>query len=96
MDKTISVNLVEPDFVQVGELQASIRGRANARSAVIDLAGNSKTITETAADASEQQVKFKTEFRLVSFKFSSNELDGTYEAGDNIAHMSVGDGRSTQ
>lgn len=95
-NKTISVNLVEPDFVQAGDLQVSIRGRANARSAVIDLGDNTKTITETAADADEQVTKFKTEFRLVSFKFESNELDGNYEAGDNVAHMSVGDGRFTQ
>lgn len=95
-NKSISLSIIEPDFVQVGPLQVAIRGRANARSPVIDLADNVKTITEVATNAEEQISRFKTEFRLVSAKFSSNTINGDYQAGDNIAHIDVGDGRITQ
>ena len=95
-NKAISVELVEPDFVQTGDLTVTAHGRANARSDVVDLADNVKTITEAAADASEQVIRFKTEFRLLSFKFESNALDGDYQAGDNVAHIQPGDGRVTQ
>lgn len=95
-DKAISVDFVEPDFVQSEDLRLTVAGRANARSPQIILPVNTRIFADVAADADDQVVRFKSEFRLITFKFDSNVLDGDYQAGENIAHIQPGDERITQ
>lgn len=96
-DAAISIDIVEPDFVQSGNLTLTLRGRANARAPIIDdLPKNAQIITPVAANSDQQIARFKTEFRLLSFRFESNEAGGTYQAGETLAHMQAGDRKITQ
>lgn len=94
VDASMRVARVEPDFVQAGSLQMTVRGRANARTSVVT--SEVKTITEVAADAAEQTVPLKEVRRLMSFRFESNEAGGDYEMGETLAHVGPADGRITQ
>lgn len=98
-DIALRIAEMEPDFVQVGDLTATLRGRANARAKIID--SDSQTITEqqppaVGVAATEQLAYFKNAFRLVSFRFESNTPAGDYQLGQTIAHVEKADGRKTQ
>lgn len=93
-DKALGVSIVEPDFVQVGEMTLTIRGRTNARSDVYDAPAIPFPATATTPD--EQITRMKENRRLLSFKFASNTLDGTYQMGEIIGHVQKTDGRITQ
>lgn len=93
-DKCLAVSIVEPDFVQAGDMTLTIRGRANARSTVYD--SEALPITAVAANADEQIVRMKEERRLLSFRFDSNVIDGGYQMGEIIGHIKKTDGRITQ
>lgn len=94
VDKEYRVAIVEPDFVQSGDLTCTVFGRANARSELIE--HPPLTITEVAADAAEQVVRLKKNGRLLSFKFATNTVGGNYETGRVIGHIEQTDGRVTQ
>lgn len=89
----LSVTVIEPDFVQLGDMSVTVRGRANSRSPQDDLPP--VTFPAVAATAADQTVKVKAARRLMSFKFESNTLGGDYQAGDTYAHLDTGDGRIT-
>lgn len=93
-NKSLRIELVEPDFVQVGDLSMTVRGRANARAAVYD--DSPKTITAAAANADEQVIRLKQNRRLLSVKFESNTIDGDFQMGDILAHIEPTDERVTQ
>lgn len=90
-DKALRVGLVEPDFVQSGNLTLTVEGRQNARAATVSSA--SYTITPTASTSAEQTVPLKEVRRLMSFKFESNVAGGDYQMGDTLAHIQEDEGR---
>ena len=90
-DKSLRVARIEPDLVQVGDMTIQVKGRANAKAAVID--GPIETIFETPSTPDEETVKFKDVRRLMSFKFESNTGGGNYELGKTYAHIEPADGR---
>lgn len=94
----VSVEIVEPDFLQTGNLSLTVRGRSNARAPIIDQLDNVQTIIPSPAgvSADEQVARFKTQFRLLSFKFESNVAGGTYQSGETIAQVQPGDDKITQ
>ena len=94
VDKALSVAVIEPDFVQSGDLELTIRGRANSRTSIRD--SSQKTIPESASTPDEQIVRLKEHRRLMSFKFGSNTLGGDYQAGESLAHIQPDDGRITE
>ena len=89
--KTLSVARIEPDFVQTGDMTVTVRGRPNARATPVD--GDSVTFSDTAATPTDQTVKVKDSFRLMSFRFESNTPGGNYVAGETYAHIEQTDGR---
>jgi len=93
-DKAIRMERIEPDFVQVGNMTVQIRGRANARSPVIE--GPSFLFGDTATGAQDQTVPIKNTFRLLSLKFSTNVVGGNYQLGETVGHIEPADGRITQ
>jgi hypothetical protein len=93
-NKQLRIERMEPDFVQAGNLQLTVRGRANSRSTVYD--SEVFTIPETAANAGQQTVPLKENRRLMSFKFSTNELDGNFQMGETFGHVEPTDSRVTQ
>jgi hypothetical protein len=93
-NKALRIERTEPDFLQTGDMTITVRGRANARSPVLD--GTSVTFPDTATTAEEQTVPLKDTYRLLSLKFETNEVDGDYQLGETLGHIEPSDGRMTQ
>lgn len=84
-NQAIRVDILEPDFVQSGNMTVQMTGRANAKSKEIE--GEIKTIFANPATPDQQLVYFKDQRRELRFKFTSNELGGDYQMGQIIAHI---------
>lgn len=89
-DKALQILVMEPDFVQSGNMTVQVRGRRNARSQEVN--GDPHIITETATTVEEQIVYFKDQRRELRFYFESNVLGGDYQMGTILAHVQPGDG----
>lgn len=90
VNKALQVLMMEPDFVQTGDMTVQVRGRANARAPEVD--GESKTIVAVPQTPQEQVVYFKDQRRELRFYFESNTLGGDYQMGQVMAHLQPGDG----
>lgn len=78
---------IELDFNQTGDLTLTVIGNQNARAP--DEISDPVTIPDPAnalAPAS-QVIELKEERRQMRFKFESNTLGGSYEAGENYLHL---------
>lgn len=84
------VVMLEPDFVQSGDMTVQVRGRSNARAPEVD--GEVMTFPDTATTPSEEVVFLKTQRRELRFRFESNTINGNYELGLTLAHVQPGDG----
>jgi hypothetical protein len=89
-NKALQVLMVEPDFVQSGDMEMQVTGRANARAP--EVFSEVKTIYETPPTPQDQVVYFKTQRRELRFRFESNTLGGDYQMGFVMAHVQSGDG----
>ena len=89
-NKALQVLMLEPDFVQSGDMTVSVRGRANARAPEVN--GVTMTFPETPQTPQEQVVFLKTQRRELRFRFESNAIGGDYQAGLILAHVQPGDG----
>ena len=90
VNKALQVLMVEPDFVQSGDMTLAVRGRANARAPEVN--GEPMTFTEEALTPQGQVVFLKTQRRELRFRFESNTLGGDYQMGLVLAHVQPGDG----
>jgi hypothetical protein len=89
-NKALQVLMIEPDFVQTGDMLVQTSGRANARAAQVY--GPEMTFADTATTPQEQVAYMKTQARQLRFKFTSNTLGGDYQMGTVLAHVREGDG----
>jgi len=89
-NRALQVLMVEPDFIQSGDLTMTVIGRANARAP--DVEGEPRTIVETPATAAEQVVYFKEQRRQLRFRVESNVIGGDYQMGHVLCHVQEGDG----
>jgi hypothetical protein len=89
VNKAIQVLMLEPDFVQSGDMTVAVRGRANARSPEVN--GEEKTIYENPQTPQEQVIYFKEQRRELRFRFTSNTVGGNYQMGLVLAHTQPGD-----
>ncbi|MDI9410174.1 MAG: hypothetical protein QM519_01410 [Bacteroidia bacterium] len=89
-NKAIQVLMLEPDFVQSGDLTVRVVGRANARSPEVET--EEHVIVETPQTPQEQVVYFKTQRRELRFRFASNAIGGDYQMGLILAHIQPADG----
>ena len=93
-NRALQVLMVEPDFVQSGDLTMQVRGRNNARSAEV----NGDVLTFVAdpgsVDPRQEVVYVKTQRRELRFRFESNTIGGDYQMGSPLAHVQPGDGRT--
>jgi hypothetical protein len=90
INKSMQVLMLEPDFVQSGDMTVQVMGRANARAPEVN--GIIMTFPETPETPQEQVVFLKTQRRELRFRFESNTLGGNYQAGLILAHVQPGDG----
>jgi hypothetical protein len=88
--RALQVLMLEPDFVQSGDMTVEVRGRANARAPEVN--GPAKTFVETPQTPQEQVVYFKEQRRELRFRFTSNCVGGDYQMGLVLAHLQPGDG----
>jgi len=89
-NKALQVLMIEPDFVQSGNLTMQVTGRANAKAP--EVFSEIKTIYETPPTPQDQVVYFKTQRRELRFRFESNAIGGNYQMGLVLAHVQPGDG----
>lgn len=89
-NKALQVLMLEPDFVQSGDMTVQVRGRANARSPEVN--GDVKVIYETPPIPQDQVIYFKDQRRELRFRFESNVIGGDYQMGICLAHLQPADG----
>jgi hypothetical protein len=89
-NKALQVLMLEPDFVQVGDLTVQVKGRANARAPEVD--GEVKTIFQTPSIPQQQVIYFKDQRRELRFRFESNVIGGDYQMGLCLGHLQPADG----
>lgn len=89
-NRAMQVLMVEPDFVQSGDMLLQVRGRANARAPEVN--GDVLSFPDTASTPQEQVVFLKTQRRELRFRFESNTVGGDYQMGQVFAHVQPGDG----
>jgi hypothetical protein len=90
INKSMQVLMLEPDFVQSGDMTVQVMGRANARAPEVN--GLIMTFVENPQTPQEQVVFLKTQRRELRFRFESNTLGGDYQMGLVLAHVQPGDG----
>jgi hypothetical protein len=90
INKSMQVLMLEPDFVQSGDMTVQVMGRANARAPEVN--GIIMTFVEDPETPQEQVVFLKTQRRELRFRFESNTLGGNYQMGLVLAHVQPGDG----
>ena len=88
-NKALQVLMLEPDFVQSGDLTVQVTGRANARSP--EVSTEEHIIYETPPTPQDQVIYFKTQRRELRFRFASNAIGGDYQMGLVLAHVQPGD-----
>lgn len=89
-NKALQALMLEPDFVQSGDMTVQIVGRANARAP--EVYSEEHLIPEVPQTPQEQVVYFKTQRRELRFRFASNTVGGDYQMGLVLAHLQPGDG----
>jgi len=93
-NKSMVVNRIEHDFVQVGDMTFQARGRWNARSN--EILGTVQTFTATpSSDINTQTITLRENMRQMRFRFTSNTQDGDYQMGKPLVHIQEGDDRVT-
>ena len=93
VNRSLTLRHLEPDFVQLGDVQVKAYGRYNARSPLLE--SPEYTVPEASDDApaDEQTIPFKFQSRFLWFYFETNTLGGDFRMGHTLAHLSGGDGR---
>jgi hypothetical protein len=89
-NRALQVLMLEPDFVQVGNMTVQVTGRANARAPEVN--GEIKTIVQTPSIPQQQVIYFKDQRRELRFRFESNVIGGDYQMGICLGHLQPGDG----
>jgi hypothetical protein len=84
------ITTIEPDFIQSGEMQVQVTGRANARAP--EVYGAIYRFPDLATTPVEQVVMLKEQRRELRVRFESNVVGGDYQMGQIIAHLEAGDG----
>ena len=89
-NKGLQVTLLEPDFVQTGDMTVAVHGRANARAPEVE--SDPVTLPATASTPQEQVIFLKEQRRELRFRFESNTVGGDYQMGLILAHVQPADG----
>lgn len=82
---SLRVSVIEPDFIQSGDMIAQVHGRANARAPEVQ--GSEFVFPADPTQSHEEIVVTKEQRRELRFKFGSNVIGGDYQTGQIIAHI---------
>ncbi len=88
-NEALRITIIEPDFIQSGDMTVQITGRANARAP--EVYGTQFTFPENASTPHEQIVMLKEQRRELRAKFESYAVGGNYQMGQVLGHLSSGD-----
>jgi len=94
-NQSLSVAVIEPDFVQVGNMTVTVTGKANARAPIQESAAKTFVPDTGSLTADEQIVRLKEERRELRFKFETNTPNGDYQMGQPLVHLEPTDSRVT-
>jgi hypothetical protein len=83
------ISMLEPDFIQSGNMTVQVTGRANARAP--EVYSGAITFVDEPTAPQQQTVPLKEQRRELRLKFGSNEIGGDYQMGQIIAHLDAGD-----
>jgi hypothetical protein len=86
----LRVSMIEPDFVQSGDMTVQITGTTNARANEVN--GAEIPFPATPSAPHQQIVPSKEARRNLRFKFRSNAIGGNYKMGYCLAHVEPSDG----
>lgn len=86
LDRWMYLYRVEPDFIQEGEMNLTVKGRAYARAPVISSSPYTFGPNDVKIDMREQR-------REMTLRFESNSIGGYYEMGQVLMVMRIGDSR---
>src|ERR1017187_3961115 len=89
--RCLSTVLIEPDFVQTGDMSVQMISRANARGNL--LTGPLHTFPDTPSSGIQEDVPMQEQGRMTRFKFESNTPGGDYQMGSCYVHVEPSDGR---
>lgn len=85
-DRWVRLERIEPDFVQIGSMTATVKGNKYATSDV-------RTGGTYTYSASTTKIDMREQDRQLRIRFESNEAGGYYQQGQVILDLEVGDGR---
>jgi hypothetical protein len=92
VNKAIQVLMIEPDFVQSGDMTLEVHGRANARAPEVESTPLTFPDVEGILTPQQQVLYLKEQRRELRFRFTSNAIGGDYQMGLVLAHIQPGDG----
>ena len=84
-DKGLSVQQLEPDFIQTGDMSVNLITTPNARAPVAQ--GSNVPIYAIPNGPGQQFASFKSSARLTSLQIASNTAGGSFIGGKNLLHV---------
>jgi hypothetical protein len=91
LDKTLTIDTMEPDLLQSGDMTLNVLARANSKDPYQTV--NTQTIyaspPNTATGSFNQVVPSRESARQVKLQFVSNVAGGSFEMGRTLAHVAV-------
>lgn len=94
-NQALSVAVIEPDFVQTGDMTVVVTGKSNARAPTQESVEKTFPADEGTLLADDQIVRFKEERRELRFRFGTNTPGGNYQMGQPLVHLEPTDARVT-
>ena len=82
-----SIQQLEPDIIQVGDLQVSVVGGANVRAGDTQTTSPPVTLPANPSVPQEQFASFKATMRLPRLRVESNQVGGNYVFGKSLIHV---------
>jgi len=89
INAAMRISLIEPDFIQSGDMTVQVHGRANARAPEVE--SREFVFPADPTVPHEQIVPLKEQRRELRVKFRSNVVGGDYQMGQIIGHIDTGD-----
>jgi hypothetical protein len=93
VDTAMAMEMLQPDFIQTGDMQVTVLKQNNARAPVVT--GSQVTIQATPASPLNQIVPLKDTAKILRVNIQSNTIGGSFQAGASVIDVNSDDGRDT-